>query len=62
MKKYRVWLYYHTSISVDVEANDEEEAIESAREIGARDDADIIDLILNGMEEDNSPDVEEISE
>ena len=62
MKKYRVWLYYHTSISVDVEANDEEEAIESAREIGARDDADIIELILIGMEEDNSPDVEVISE
>lgn len=60
MKKYQVSLYYHTSIVVDVEAENEEAAIEAARQIGARDDEEIIDLLLNGMEEDDSPDVYEI--
>lgn len=60
MKKYQVSLYYHTSIVVDVEAENEEAAIEAARQMGARDDEEIIDLLLNGMEEDDSPDVYEI--
>lgn len=60
MKKYQVSLYYHTNIVVDVEAENEEAAIEAAREIGARDDEEIVDLLLNGMEEDDSPDVYEI--
>ena len=60
MKKYQVSLYYHTSIVVDVEAENEEAAIETARQMGARDDEETIDLLLNGMEEDDDPDVEEI--
>lgn len=52
--KYRVQLYFHSNASLEVEANDEEEAIEKARmEVSDNE-------ILESLIEDNSPDVEQI--
>ena len=62
MKKYNVTLYYHTNIDVEVIAENEEDAIELARQEAACDDTDTIDTLLDGMQEDNSPDVEEIGD
>lgn len=54
MKKYKVQLYFHSNATLEVEANNEEEAIEKARmEVSDNE-------ILEGLIEDNSPDVEEI--
>ena len=58
MKKYQVTFYYHTNITVEVEAEDEKEALRKA-EIEQCDDKYTDDL-LNGLQEDNSPDIEEI--
>lgn len=60
MKKYKVKLYYHTNVEVDVCAENENDAIENARQMAARDDQEIIDILLGGMQEDSSPDVDEI--
>ena len=54
MKKYKVTLYYHTMASAIVEAESEEEAIELAY------DAIENDELLDNMQEDNDPDVEEV--
>ena len=52
MKKYKVTLYYHTSASVIVDADDEVAAIELAyNEIED-------DELLANMQEDDEPDVE----
>lgn len=60
MKNYRVRLSYHTNVEVNVCAENENEAIENARQYASRDDNDVIDIILGGLVEDSSPDVEEI--
>lgn len=62
MKKYSVTLYYHTNIVVEVSAENEQEAIENARQMAARDDQEIIDILLGGMYEDGQPDCEEVDE
>lgn len=54
MKKYTVTLYYHTSASVDVMAENEEDAIESAYNKVSNEE------LLEGLTEDDDPDVEEI--
>lgn len=55
-KKYRVTLYYHTNLTVSVEAESEEEALalaqfESEKSCHTQD-------LLNGLQEDSSPDIE----
>ena len=55
-KKYNVTFYYHTNLTVSVEAESEEEALalaeaESVNECYTQD-------LLNGLQEDSSPDIE----
>lgn len=53
-KKYKVTLYFHTSGSAIVEAENEKEAIEKAN-------WEILDEdLLGNMQEDSAPDVEEL--
>jgi len=54
MKKYEVTLYYHTMASAVVEAENEDEAIELAYDAIENED------LLDNMQEDNDPDVEEV--
>lgn len=53
MKKYNVTLYFHTSIDIEVEANDRQQAIKCAREKLDGNDPQIV----QNMQEDDSPDV-----
>lgn len=47
-------MYYHTNCTVEIEAENEEEALESAYCV------DCTDQLLEGLQEDDSPDVEEV--
>lgn len=58
MKEYNVTFYYHTSLTVKVEANSEEEALEKARNEQC-DDKYNYDLLV-GMQEDGDPDIEQL--
>lgn len=60
MKKYDVTFYYHSSVTVTVEAEDEESAIDIARDEVC--DPKYDETILRNIEEDNDPDVEEVTE
>ena len=53
-KKYNVTLYYHTMASAIVEAESEDEAIELAYDAIGNEE------LLDNMQEDNDPDVEEV--
>lgn len=55
-KRYNVTFYYHTNLTVSVEAESEEEALalaqfESEKSCYTQD-------LLNGLQEDSSPDIE----
>ena len=56
MAKFNVTFYYHTNVTVQVEAENEKEALE----IGEMevDDEKYNEQILGGLQEDNAPDVE----
>lgn len=55
MAKFDVTFYYHTNVTVEVEAENEEEALEIAEtEV---DDEKYNEQILGNLTEDNSPDV-----
>lgn len=55
MAKFDVTFYYHTSVTVEVEAENEEDALEIAEmEV---DDEKYNEQILGNLDEDNSPDV-----
>lgn len=55
MAKFDVTFYYHTSVTVEVEAENEEEALEIAEmEV---DDEKYNEQILGNLDEDNDPDV-----
>jgi hypothetical protein len=55
MAKFDVTFYYHTSVTVEVEAENEEEALELAEmEV---DDEKYNEQILGNLDEDNNPDV-----
>lgn len=54
LKKYRVTLYYHTSVTVEVETEDEEDAKNVACN-----NADNDELLAN-LQEDDDPDVVEV--
>lgn len=60
MKKYEVTLYYHTSLTVEVEAKNEEDAIANAYAVAG--DSKYDDQVLNNIQEDGSPDVEEVED
>ena len=56
MAKFNVTFYYHTNVTVEVEAENEKEALEIAEmEV---DDEKYNEQILGGLQEDNAPDVE----
>lgn len=60
MKKYEVTLYFHTSITVEVESINEREAILDAYcEAG---DSKYDEQFIHNAQEDGSPDVTEIEE
>lgn len=55
MAKFNVTFYYHTSVTVEVEAENEEEALEIAEmEV---DDEKYNEQVLGNLDEDNDPDV-----
>ena len=55
MAKFDVTFYYHTSVTVEVEAENEEEALELAEmEV---DDEKYNEQLLGNLDEDNDPDV-----
>lgn len=58
MKKYKVTLYFHSSIDIEVEAVNESDAIECARDKSCS--KNISEMIMDHLVEDNAPDVEEI--
>lgn len=60
MKKYEVTLYFHTSITVEVEAKNEEDAIANAYAVVG--DSKYDEQVLNNTQEDGRPDVEEVEE
>ena len=53
-------LYFHTNVTVEVEADDETKAVDAARNESCRDE--YAEAILSGLQEDDSPDVKEITE
>ena len=57
MKKFNVTFYYHTNCTVSVMANDEKEALRLAESEVTKDC--YTNQILEGMQEDDSPNVEE---
>ena len=59
MKRYKVRLYYHSSIEVEVSAINSKEAVETARSMAESVDAQ--QIVLDGLVEDDSPDVEPIN-
>lgn len=58
-KKYEVTLYYHTSITVEVEAENEQDAIEKAYFEAGESKHD--DQFLNNVVADGDPDVSELA-
>lgn len=56
MKKFRVTLYYHTNCTVEVEAENESDAVQKAYQI------DVENQLIEGLQEDDSPDVIEVKE
>jgi hypothetical protein len=56
VKKYQVTLYYHTNVTIEVFAKDEQEAKTNAYIESAYHTQELID----GLEEDSSPDVCEV--
>ena len=55
MAKFNVTLYYHTNVTVEVEAENEQEALELAEmEV---DDEKYNEQLLGNLDKDNDPDV-----
>ena len=55
MAKFNVTLYYHTNVTVEVEADNEQEALELAEmEV---DDEKYNEQLLGNLDKDNDPDV-----
>lgn len=59
-RKFEVTLYYHTNVTVEVEADDETKAVDAAMAESCRDE--YAEAILSGLQEDDSPDIKEITE
>jgi hypothetical protein len=58
MAKFNVTFYYHTNVTVTVEADNEREALANAQmEV---ENEKYNEQILGGLQEDSSPDVEEV--
>jgi len=58
MKKFAVTFYYHTNCVVEVEAEDEKEALDLACE--QVDMGVFNEQLMDGLQEDSCPDIEEI--
>jgi hypothetical protein len=58
MAKYNVTFYYHTNCTVEVEAENETEALKKAESEVTKNE--YTEQILWGLQEDDSPDVTEI--
>lgn len=58
MKKYQVTFYYHTNCVVEVEAENDKEALLIAEDKLCTDECE--KQIMEGLVEDDSPDVREI--
>lgn len=56
-KTYNVTFYYHTNLSVSVEAENEQDALLLAETEAAKEC--YVPQILDGLQEDGSPDIEE---
>lgn len=56
--KYEVTFYYHTNCTVTVEAENEEEALKKAESEVC--DSKYEEQIMEGLQEDDSPDVVEV--
>lgn len=56
-KNYNVTFYYHTNVTVKVEAQSEEEALALAESEVTKES--YIPQMIEGLQEDSSPDVEE---
>lgn len=55
MAKFNVTFYYHTNVTVEVEAENEQEALANAQmEV---ENEKYNQALLDGLQEDNSPDV-----
>ena len=60
MAKFNVTLYYHTNVTVEVEASNEQEARNLAyAKVG---DEKYNQQILDGLQEDSAPDVDKITD
>lgn len=60
MKRYEVTLYYHTYVTVEVRAENEEDAIADAYEEAGKRKYD--GQFLNHVQEDGDPDIEEMED
>ena len=58
MAKFNVTLYYHTNVTVEVEAANEQEAKQMAYSQVGTDKYN--QQLLDGMQEDSAPDVEQV--
>ena len=58
MAKFNVTLYYHTNVTVEVEASNEQEARNLAYTKVS--DEKYNQQILDGLQEDSAPDVEQV--
>ena len=58
MAKFKVTFYYHTNVTVEVEAENEKEALFTAEDEVCKEKYN--EIILDGLQEDDSPDVEEV--
>lgn len=60
MKKYKVRLYFHTHVDVEVEADNEQDAREEAYCLAGTDEFN--SQYVTNSQVDNDPDVEEVEE
>jgi hypothetical protein len=59
-KTYNVTLYFHTNVSINVQAESEREAIDLAQAESAREC--YIKELLDGLQEDSAPDAVEVED
>lgn len=55
LKKYKVTLYYHSSLTLEVNAENEKEAVEIARDEACLRENE--EIMLESLIEDDSPDI-----
>ena len=58
MKKYRVTIYFHSSVQIEVDAEGKSDAIEKAKDTVYT--SEYRDLMLENIAEDDFPEVQEL--